>query len=156
VRQPDNVTSIARLKGKVDETGQTVSIDAPRRRKRKKGWRDHVSQVDIGVITRLELSGLEHRVLWMIAKHIPERAGTEARVSLAEIADETGISPPNVSTIVKRLRERRILHTERRGVHHINPWILYSGDYDSWNTEAEKWQEPIWHRDVDPATGEMK
>lgn len=115
-----------------------------------------MAQVDIGVLTRLDLIRLEARVLWTIVKHIPERAGNEARVSLAEIADETGIHSANVSRIVKALRERHLLHTERPGLHYVSPWLCWSGDYDSWNAEAEKWPEPIWDRNVDGTTGEVK
>jgi len=152
----DNVTSLARFRGVVEETGQRVLMDVPRRRKRKKGWRDHVSLVDIGVLTRLELSGLESRVLWMIVKHVPEKGGNEARVSLAEVAHKTGIHAANVSKITKVLRDRHLLHTERPGVHHINPWLSWSGDFDSWNAEADKWPEPIWQRGVDKDTGEIR
>jgi hypothetical protein len=152
----DNVTSLARFRGRVEETGQSVVMDVPRRRKRKKGWRDHVSMVDVGVLTRLQLTGLESRVLWMIVKHVPEKGGNEARCTLAEIADETGIAGPNVSRIMKTLRDRRLLHTERQGVHHVSPWLAWSGDFDSWNAEAEKWPEPIWERGLDTETGEVK
>lgn len=146
---------MARMRGQVDETGQRVTVEVPRRRKRKKGWRDHVSQVDIGVLTRLELSGLESRVLWMIVKHIPERGGNEARCTLAEVADETGIAAPNVSRIAKTLRDRHLLRSERLGKHYVSPWLAWSGDYDSWNAEADSWPEPIWMRGVNAETGEV-
>lgn len=152
----DDSVSLVRFRGTVEETGQRVTMDVPRRRKRKKGWRDHVSQVDVGVLTKLELIGLEHRVLWMVVKHVPERGGNESRVSQAEVADKTGIDPGTVSKIMKALRARHLLHTERPGVHLISPWLCWSGDYDSWNAEAEKWPEPVWVRGADSETGEVK
>lgn len=155
-RDESNVVSMARVRGTVDDTGQRVTMDLPRRRKRKKGWRDSVSLVDVGILTRLELSGLESRVLWMIARHIPEKGGNEARVALAEVADKTGIHPSDVSKIVRTLRARHLLRTVRRGVHEVSPWLLWSGDFDSWNAEADKWPEPTWVRGADPDTGEVR
>jgi hypothetical protein len=155
-REPSNVISMARLKGHVVDTGQSVEINAPRRRKRKKGWRDHVSMVDVGVMRRLELIGGESRVLYALMAHVPEKGGAEAFATLQQIADELEVSGPYVAQIMKTLRARRIVRTVRQGVHHINTWLAYNGDFDSWNTEAENEPEPVWQRGVDPHTGEMK
>lgn len=148
--------SIARFKGTVDDTGQTVSVNVPRRRKRQKGWREHVSMVDLDVITRVELTGAEHRVLFNIAARIPQKGGVEARVSVNEIAAGCEMKPQNVSKIMKDLRARNILRTLRVGVHQITPWLLYNGDFDSWNMETDEWPEPVYVRGVDAETGEVR
>lgn len=151
-----SVVSLHRLRGSVDETGQRVTMDVPRRRKRKRGWRDHVSLLDVGVLNRLDLSALEYKVLFALMQFVPEKGGTEARVSIAEIAETVGVLAPSVSRIMRDLRDRRIVRTPRNGVHEVNPWITYSGDFDSWNAETENWPEPIWLRGVDSGTGEVK
>lgn len=152
----NDIVSLARVRGRVDETGQTVSMDVPRRRKRKKGWRDHVSLMDIGVMTRLDLTGAEYRVLFCLLRHVPEKGGVEAHASIAEIADELTMKAPSVSRVLRDLRDRHIVRTIRQGKHEINPWLAYSGDFDSWNAETDGWPEPIWIRNVTPTTGEVK
>ena len=147
---------MARMRGRVDETDQSVTIDVARRRKRKKGWRDHVMLTDIDMMAKLELTGAEWRVLHCLMAFIQEKGGVEARVSVRELSERVGIAEPNVSRMFKLLRERRIILTHRIGVHEVNPWLAYNGDFDSWSTETEKWDEPIWSRGVDVKTGEMK
>ena len=153
-----NVTSIATLRGKVVETGQAVEIDAPRRRRRKRGWRDSVSMVDTGLMVRLEMSGLEYRIFHAVASHIPEKGGTDAFCTMQEIADQLGVAQQSVSRAMKALRERRIIlkRSNRIGRWHVNSWLLYNGDFDSWNAEAEDDPEPIWVRGVDAQTGEVR
>lgn len=154
--KPDNVTSIARLRGKVDETGQTVSIDAPRRRKRKKGWRDRVGMIDYTHLARLEMSGLEHRILAAVMAHVPERGGREAYCTIQEIADYLQVRETSVSRAMKGLKDRHIVWLVRQGRWAVNAWLTYNGDFDSWAAEAENDPEPIWVRGVDAQTGEVK
>lgn len=151
-----NVTSIAHLKGKVDETGQQVTIQAPRRRKRRKGWRDRVGLVDMDVMVKLELTGLDYRVLFGLMSFIPEKGGCDAYCTQRELADKLGIHQPTVSKILKQFQERYIATRVRSGRWHVNAWIVYNGDFDSWNMEAEIDPEPIWVRDVNTTTGEVR
>lgn len=154
--EPKNVASMAEYRGKVDETGQQVTVRVPRRSKRKRGWRMHVAMVDFDVLTRLELTGSEMRVLNALVRHIPERGGTEARTWTSELAEEMGVSQQFISRTIKPLRDRRIVRTPARNVFEITPWLLYNGDFSSWNAEAEEWPEPIWRRDgADVYTGEV-
>jgi hypothetical protein len=156
-RQSDgrNIVSLHTLKGSVDATGEAVTIVQPRRSKRRKGWREHVSQVDVDNMFRLEMTGSEMRVLLCLMRHVAEKGGTESRCSIAEIAAETDMRGPNVSRIMRDLRERRIVNTVRQGYHDISPWLVYSGDYESWNAEASQWPEPTWVRGVNTDTGEV-
>lgn len=112
--------------------------------------------VDTGVMSRLELSGGESRVLYALMAHVPEKGGAEAHCTLQEIADELEVSGPYVAKIMKALRARRIVTTLRTGKHHVNTWLAYNGDFDSWNAEAENEAEPVWQRNVDPETGEVR
>lgn len=154
--KPDNVTSIARLKGTVVETGQAVEINAPRKRKRKKGWRDHVSMVDVGMMQRLELTGGESRVLFALLARVPERGGAEAFAVVDDMARELDVSGSYVSKILRDLRERNVVMKVRNGKYHVNTWLAYNGDFDSWNAEVDDDPEPIWSRGVDVATGEIR
>lgn len=152
----ENVVSLRKYRGTVDDTGQQVSITVPRRSRRKKGWREHVSLLDVDVISRLEMTGSEMRVLFALMRHVAEKGGTESRCTIAEVADEIGMKAPNVSRIMKDLRDRHVVRTIRLGYHEITPWLAYSGDFDSWNAETNLWPEPIWVRGVNPETGEVK
>lgn len=151
----DGGVSVARLRGKVTETGQEVTIDAPRRRKRKKGWRDKVGLVDLGIMKKLELSALEYRVLFCVMDAIPEKGGCRAFVTNAEIAEEIQSTTPSVSRTLVSLRDRRIVLREGTGRLVVNPWIMYNGDFDSWDAETKDFEEPIWVR-ADMATGEVR
>lgn len=148
------VVAMSTYRGKVVETDQAVEVRVPRRSKRKRGWRMHVAMLDLDIIIRLELTGSEHRVLFGLASHIPERGGTEARTSTTELAGELGISQQYVAKVLKDLKDRRIVRCQRQMVYEISPWLLYNGDFASWNMDAETWPEPVWRRDgADLATG---
>lgn len=156
VRGADAAVSIARLKGTVVETGQAVEINAPRRRKRRKGWRDRVGLVDLTLMAKLELSGLEYRVLMAVMACVPEKGGADAFCTMQEIADTLNVSPSSAARVFKGLQSRHVLTLRRQGRWHVNSWLMYNGDFDSWGAEAEQDPEPIWVRGVDTETGEMK
>lgn len=152
----DGGVSIARLKGHVVETGQVVEINAPRRRKRKRGWRDHVGMIDLGLMSRIELSGLESRVLMAIMAAVPEKGGADAFCTMQEIADRLDVKPSSAARVFKTLQDRLVISKVRQGRWHVNTWLMYNGDFDSWNAEAEKEPEPIWVRGADSETGEVR
>jgi hypothetical protein len=155
-RSPEPV-SLAKYRGEVTETGQPVTVNVPRRRKRRRGWRDHVGLVDYDVMTRLELTGAEYRILFEVLRAIPEKGGNIAFVTQQEIADRLNIAPPNVSKVMSALRKRHIVWPlKQRGRWQVNAWVAYNGDFDSWNSDAEVDPEPIWVRGVDPETGEVR
>lgn len=149
---------MARLRGRVDETEQTVSIDVPRRRKRQRGWRDRVALVDLGIMTKLEASALEYRVLFAVMQAIPEKGGIRATVTIAEIAEQISSPAPSVARTLKLLQDRHLVMREGRKVGRliVNPYLMFNGDFDSWGDETEKFPEPVWSRGVNAATGEVK
>lgn len=152
-----NPVSIAKFRGKVDETGQSVSINVPRRRKRQRGWREKVAMLDLDNITRLELSGLEYRILFAVMAAVPEKGGCRAVVTFDEIARTIDSSVPSVSRAMGVLRDRRIITREgnRVGRLVVNPWLMFNGDFDSWSAETDDSLEPIWTRGVNITTGEL-
>lgn len=152
----DSGVSFARVRGKVVETGQAVEMDVPRRRKRKRGWRDRVGMIDYLLLAKLEMSGLESRILFAIMAHVPEKGGTDAYCTMQEIADLLGVKQTSVSRAMKALKDRHIIRLVRQGRWHVNAWLTHNGDFDSWATDADKDPEPIWVRGVDPQTGELK
>lgn len=112
--------------------------------------------VDIGLMAKLEASGLEWRVLWAMMSHVPEKGGAEAHCTMQEIADQIGVQQPSVARVIKSLKDRRIVWMVKQGKWRVNTWLMYNGDFDSWNVEAEHDPEPIWSRGVDAATGEVR
>lgn len=112
--------------------------------------------VDYDVMTRLELTGAEYRILFEVLRAIPEKGGAVAFITQQEIADRLHIAPPNVSKVMSALRKRHIIWPLRqRGRWQVNSWIAYNGDFDSWNMDAESDPEPIWVRNVNTDTGEV-
>lgn len=145
-----------RYRGAVDETGQRVSIDVPRRRKRRKGWRDRVALTDMGLLAKLELTGLEMRVLIAVMANVPEKGGADAFCTQAEVAKTLGVMQPSVTRAMRELQARRVVWPIGRGRWHVNTWLMFNGDFESWGAEAERDPEPVWVRGVDAGTGEMK
>lgn len=115
-----------------------------------------MSLMDIDNMVRLELSMQEHKILFGLLAFIPEKGGGEARVTTSELADRLSMKPQNVSRGLRSLRDRHVIRTPRQSVHEVTPWLAYSGDFDSWNSEVDGWPEPIWVRGVDTETGEVK
>jgi len=146
-----NVTSIAHLKGHVDESGEAVTVNLPRRRKRRKGYRDHVGLVDFGNMARLRLNGSEMRILYAICSFIPEKAGRDAFCTQKEIADLIGVHHNNVASSIRRMAARHVVWRVRNGRYQVSAWLAYNGDFDSWNMEVENDEEPIW--EIDWRTG---
>lgn len=112
--------------------------------------------VDYDVMTRLELTGSEYRVLFAVLRAIPEKGGNVAYITQREIAAQFGIRSSNVAKTMTALRKRHILWPLRQqGRWQVNAWIAYNGDFDSWNSDADTDPEPIWMRGVDAETGEV-
>lgn len=143
-------------KGEVDGSGESVTVRLPRKQKRRRGWRERAGMIDYTFLARLELTGLESRTLMAIMAHVPARGGADAFCTMQEIADVLGVAQPSVARAIKGLRERQIVWSPRQGRWHVNTWLMYNGDFDSWNAEAEKDPEPIWVRGADTTTGEIK
>lgn len=115
-----------------------------------------MAQVDLGLMQKLELVGGESRVFFTVCAHIPDHGGCDAFITPAEIAEEMGVSQPYIFQILKVLKDRRIIWKVRNGRYHVSAWLVYNGDYDSWNSEADIDPEPVWARGVNVTTGEMK
>lgn len=115
-----------------------------------------MSLIDVGLMARLEASGLELRVLTAVMSHVPEKGGAEAHCTMQDIADQIGVLQPSVARAMRSLSRRRIIWMVRQGRWRVNTWLMYNGDFDSWNAEADHDPEPLWVRGVDPDTGEVK
>lgn len=154
----ENTVSMARFKGHVVETGQSVQVEVPRRRKRVRGQRERVALLDLNNMARLELSGLEHRILIAIMSAVPEKGGTVAFITGTEIAEKVGSTQPAVSRALRSLRERRVIlkPDARVGRYQVNAHLMYNGDFESWAAEADVTPEPIWTKNVDLSTGEVQ
>ena len=115
-----------------------------------------MTMVDTEVMGKLELTGSEVRLLWTIGAHIPKQGGSTAYVQVVTLAKKLGVQQSFVSRQLAELRRRRIITTPRAGEHIINPWILWNGMMDDWVDESEAWPEPIYVRDADAETGEVR
>lgn len=159
VGTPNNVTTITR-RGTVLEDGkptdQQVEWEERRaRRGNRKRKKISMTMVDNDVMTRLEMTGSEARVLWGLAAHVPKAGGSTAYVQVSRLAKELGIQQSFVSRTLRELRDRRIITTVRTGEHQINPWIMWNGMMDDWVDESEDYPEPIYSR-ANPTTGEIR
>lgn len=112
--------------------------------------------IDYTLLARLEMTGLESRILAAVMAHVPEKGGREAYCTMQEIADYLGVKQTSVSRAMKGLKDRRILWLVKQGKWRVNAWLTYNGDFDSWSAEAENDPEPVWVRGANPETGEVK
>ncbi len=115
-----------------------------------------MTMVDTDVMTHLEMTGTESRVLWGLIAHIPKAGGHVAYVQVSELAKELGMAQSNVSKVLKALRARHIVESKRVGQHAINPWIAWKGEMVDWVAESEEWPEPVYVRAADATTGEVR
>lgn len=102
--------------------------------------------VDLEVLDQLELSGLEWTVLHRIMRAVNPETNW-ANVQAVEIAAELHCTPPNVQRVMKDLRRRRIIETLKRGMHRVNPHIMFRGSNQDWDTATDRAPEPIWERE---------
>lgn len=101
---------------------------------------------DLESMDRLELTGAEWSVLHRIMRGVNTETN-EARLSVQEIADDTGMARPNVSRIMKALRERAIIYTLRDGVHRVSTHLMFRGSVPDWDEATDVEPTPIWKRD---------
>jgi len=101
---------------------------------------------DLERIADLELTNQEQRVFWTIARALTKDSGSIARIATSEIAERTGIHKSNVASTLASLRRRNIITRERVGVWVVNPWIMYAGSAEDWETATAEAPEPEWSR----------
>lgn len=112
--------------------------------------------IDLGLMSRIELSGLESRVLMAVMASVPEKGGADAYCTMQEIAEQLEVKASSAGRVFKALQDRHIIWKIRQGRWHVNTWLMFNGDFDSWNAEAEKDPEPVWLRGANAETGEIK
>lgn len=143
---PENVIPMTTRQGVIRTTGEVVDVEVPAQRgRRRKGRRKVYAMVDLESLDRLELTGQEWEVLTRLMRAVNQETN-EARVAVAEIAEDLGIAPPNVSRVLKGLRERRIIETLRQGVHRVNSHIMFRGSNQDWDDVSDVEKEPLWRR----------
>lgn len=132
--------------GVVRGTGEVLDVEIPAKRgRRRKGRRKVYAMVDLESLDRLELTGQEWDVLTRLMRAVNQETN-EARIGVVEMAQDLGIAQPNVSRIMKTLRERRIIETLRQGVHRINSHIMYRGSNQDWDDATDVERAPLWRR----------
>lgn len=112
--------------------------------------------IDYTFLAKLEMTGLETRILMGLMAHVPEKGGCLAFCTMQELADFLGVAQTSVSRAMQGLKNRNIAWSPRQGRWHVNAWLMYNGDFDSWNAEAESDPEPVWVRGANTETGEVR
>lgn len=133
------------------ETGEVIEIAgqiaAQGRRHQKKQRRHPVfALVDMSRLTDLELTQHESKVFWAIADSLTKDSGSIARIGTGEIAERVSLAYSNVGAALTSLKRRRIIRRERVGVWAINPWLIYAGSAEDWETATEAAPQPEWTR----------
>lgn len=132
--------------GVVRSTGEVLDVEVPVRKGRKRKGRKKVfALMDLESLKRLELTSQEWEVLTGIMAAVnPET--NQAHIGISVLSSDLGIHQPNVSRIMKSLRERRIIQTIRQGVHRVNSHIMYRGSNQDWDDATDREKEPLWRR----------
>jgi hypothetical protein len=145
-KRPDNVTPMVRYQAVNRDTGEVTDIDGPAfRRGKKRGRRRMFALIDLEAQARLELTGQEWAVLHVIMRAVNAETN-EARIGREEIAADLGVAAPNVTRVMRTLRDRRIITTLRQGVHRVNAHLMFRGSAQDWDTITETEREPQWKR----------
>lgn len=112
--------------------------------------------IDFLNMERLELSTLEQRVVYSIMAQVPPLGGRLAYCTMQDIAERLETRQPSIARAMKGLKDRRIVWSERQGRWLVNAWLMFNGSFDDWGAAMEQDPEPIWSRNVDPETGEVR
>lgn len=143
---PENVIPMTTTVGVMRDTGEVFDYMIPAKQgRRRKGRRKVYAMVDLEALDRLELTGQEWEVLTRIMRAVNQDTN-EARVAVSEVADDLGIAAPNVSRVLKTLRERRIIQTLRQGVHRVNSHIMFRGSNQDWDDATDIERAPLWRK----------
>lgn len=144
--EPESEAPMTRYRGVIPSTGEVIDIDAPAvRGRRRKARRRIFALADMGALSRLEMTGREWDLFFAMA-HALNAETNEARITIAEMAEHTGMQPSNAAKVIGTLRDRRIIITLRRGVHRINAHLLFRGSNIDWDAVAATEREPLWRR----------
>lgn len=145
--KPMEGQGVNRTTGEVIDITGHVAVEAGGRKHRRKERSHNVfTLVDNPRMAQLELTQQESRVFWAICSALRKDDGSLARIGTGELSERTGMLPSNVSTTIASLKRRRIVQRERVGVWRINPWLLFAGSAEDWETETEDAPQPIWNR----------
>jgi CRP-like cAMP-binding protein len=132
--------------GIVRDTGEVVDVEFPvARGKRRKARRKVYALMDLESLDRLELVGGEWEVLSRIMRAVNPETNI-ASVTHQQIADDLGMARPNVSRIIRLLRERRILFDLPGMAFRVNAHIMFRGSNVDWDLATDTEEEPQWNR----------
>lgn len=135
--------------GVVERTGEVIHVEMPVTRGRKrKGRRKVYALMDLESLDRLELVRAEWEVLTRIMRSVNPETNV-ANVTQAEIAEDIGMARPNVSRIVKLLRDRRIIFDIGFASYRVNAHIMYRGSNQDWDIATDTEEEPEWNRSAE-------
>lgn len=95
--------------------------------------------VDFAWAARLEMPMRARRVLDILCSML--RGGNVARITMAEIAEATGIAKPHVSTSMKLLTRHDLAAKESSGVYLLNPYYSFMGNAKSFPAANRRYRK---------------
>jgi hypothetical protein len=145
-KRHDNVVPITHIPAINRETGEVMDMEVLAKRGRKRSGRRRVfAMIDLEAMERLDLTGLEFKVLARIARAANAETN-EAWITQEQIAHALGSVQPSVARAIRTLKERRIIFPLARRGYRVNPHILFRGAVPDWNDATDMEKEPIWTR----------
>ena len=128
--------------------GITGQLDPTAGRRHRKSQRRHTVFLltDHPRMHQLDLTGQQWRAFWAVVSVMHKDSGTLARVNTGEVAETAEMSTSQASSVLTSLVSRRVLIRAGLGVWKVNPWLVYAGSAEDWETATDETPEPQWER----------
>lgn len=95
-------------------------------------------------LARINLTGLEFRVLFAMGAQIENAAGTIAHCTVSSIAEALERNPRGIEKIFASLKRKGVIEHVRPGSWAVNPKLLYRGSYGKWAIEYPQALDPSY------------
>lgn len=89
-------------------------------------------QANVTALARLDLTGLEYRVLFAFFANVRIKEGNIAYVNIADIAHALGKKKQSIDRIVASLRKKGLIEREKNGVWILNSRVGFRGSFWQW------------------------
>lgn len=89
-------------------------------------------QANVTNLARLDLTGMEFRVLFAIFAQVRPGEGNVSYTYVDDIADALDRSKQSIQRVMNKLRDKGVLTRDRNGIWVINPKLGFRGNYWQW------------------------
>lgn len=110
-------------------------------------------QANVTNLARLDLTGLQFRVLFALFSKVRDREGNVAYTHISEIADALGKSKQSIDRIISQLRAKGIVERDRNGIWVINARLGFRGTYWQWARVYTTSPQPYYEIDSNGLDG---